>query len=107
MTSAGCSSRRKAGPRTGRHSWSTGARPTQEDDEGIWSLAATGDGTTESWIVVNAQRRYLLDPTGHLKGAERDDALAAELAAGSIDELANAIRRAQPSPPGQPQADGW
>jgi len=74
-----------------------GARPTQEGDAGIWFLTATGDDTSGSWIVVNAQGRYLEDGD-ELVGAEGDDPLVADLSAGSVDELADRISRTPPGP---------
>ena len=74
-----------------------GAVPTQLGDEGIWFLTDTGDATTGAWIVVNAQGRYL-DVDGELQGARGDDPLVAELASGSLDELADRISRSRPRP---------
>ena len=74
-----------------------GARPTQEGDAGIWFLTATGDDTSGSWIVVNAQGRYLQDGD-ELVGAEGDDPLVADLSAGSVDDLADRISRTPPGP---------
>lgn len=75
-----------------------GAVPSQVGDEGIWFLADTGDDTTGSWIVVNAQGRYLAGSDGSLRGAEGDDPLVAELSAKTYDELEAEISRSRPRP---------
>jgi hypothetical protein len=75
-----------------------GAVPTQRGDEGIWFLVDPGDEDTGTWIVVNAQGRYLEGTDGELIGADGADPLIGELAAGSVDELAEQISRTRPRP---------
>ena len=77
-----------------------GAVPSQEGDEGIWFLVDAGDETTGSWIVVNSQGRYLVDPDGTtgLVGAKGDDPLVAQLSALSLPELEAKISRTRPRP---------
>ncbi|MCU1368858.1 MAG: hypothetical protein JWO77_52 [Ilumatobacteraceae bacterium] len=74
-----------------------GAVPSQEGDEGIWFLTATGDETTGAWIVVNAQGRYRVGEDG-LEGAKGGDPLVADLTSGSLDDLEARISRTRPHP---------
>lgn len=75
-----------------------GAVPSQRGDEGIWFLVDPGDEDTGAWIVVNAQGRYLRGADDELIGADGADPLIAELASGSVDELAERISRTRPRP---------
>jgi hypothetical protein len=75
-----------------------GAVPSQKGDEGIWFLTDTGDETTGSWIVVNAQGRYLVGSDGRLEGAKGADPLVEDLTSGSLDELEARISRTRPRP---------
>jgi hypothetical protein len=75
-----------------------GAVPTQRGDEGIWFLVDPGDEDTGAWIVVSAQGRYLRDAGGDVRGARGTDPLVADLASGSLEELADRISRTRPGP---------
>jgi hypothetical protein len=67
-----------------------GAAPSQAGDRAIWFLADAGDPTTDVWIVVNEQGRYL-EVDGALAGADTEDPLIAALEARTPDALADAI----------------
>jgi hypothetical protein len=68
-----------------------GAAPSRVGDEGIWFLRRTGDGSTDAWIVVNAQGRYLV-AGDRLRGAEGDDPLVAQVEALDRAGLVDALR---------------
>lgn len=70
-----------------------GAPPSRTGDAGVWFLVDTGDATSGSWIVVNAQGRYLADGD-RLVGADLDDPLIARIEAGGLDRVRNEVAAA-------------
>jgi len=69
-----------------------GLAPSVEGLEAIWFLAAIPDPELPGYFVVNHQGRYVIGAEGALTGAERDDALIAEIERLTVDQLVSAVR---------------
>jgi hypothetical protein len=68
-----------------------GAPPTRVGDAGVWFLIDPGDATTDAWIVVSAQGRYVASGDA-LDGALGGDPLITSIEEGGLSALLRQVR---------------